>query len=138
MSAALETEGVSSPIIDQPGLVRDFEKTTFSLRPLWTINPDVEMIRKIVRSKLGIQKEEMCDIEFLAIHTLGEHTIISVPRIIKYNFIFNNTLGFEWMLMKYVTGKSFEMWWHEISWLKKGNADTQHHLLVISTVPETT
>jgi aminoglycoside phosphotransferase (APT) family kinase protein len=49
-----------------------------------------------------------------------ENTTIPVPKVIAYDADLTNELGFEWILMERMNGRSLHEKWHEMSWLKKG------------------
>jgi len=127
------------------------------LRPVWTVEPDVEAIAKIARCKLGVLAESQCTVKFLAqgafnkvytiqcddnkeyimrvtlpvrprlktmsdcatIQCVRHHTDIPAPRVLHYNALRNDEVGFEWMIQERVSGSSLKSQWHQISWLEK-------------------
>ncbi|KAH6615305.1 phosphotransferase enzyme family-domain-containing protein [Boeremia exigua] len=58
--------------------------------------------------------------EVATIAFIRSRTNLPIPRVLAYNADFNNKLGFEWLLMDRVHGRSLRSCWNEISWLKKG------------------
>jgi hypothetical protein len=50
----------------QPGLDWSHEDELFGPEPTWTVEPDVEVIRKIVQREFNIPEDSQCDVEFLA------------------------------------------------------------------------
>jgi len=50
----------------QPGLEWSYEDELFGPEPTWAVEPDVEVIRKIVQRELNIPKDAKCDVKFLA------------------------------------------------------------------------
>jgi aminoglycoside phosphotransferase (APT) family kinase protein len=145
----------------QPGLLWQHEEGSFGevleLRPTWTVEPDIEVITKIVRRQLSIPTESQCVVEFLAegafnkvytikcsdktdyvmrvtlpveprLKTMSEaatiryvryHTDIPVPRVLHYNAMGDDELGFEWMIQSFVPGTKLKDQWQHMSWLKK-------------------
>ncbi|KAH4039498.1 hypothetical protein HBI09_032810 [Parastagonospora nodorum] len=127
------------------------------LRPVWTVEPDVEVITKIARCKLDVPAASQCTVEFLAqgafnkvytiqcddnkeyimritlpvhprLKTMSDcataqyvrhHTDIPAPRVLHYNALRNDELGFEWMIQGRVPGTSLKTQWHQMSWLEK-------------------
>ena len=57
--------------------------------------------------------------EVTTIRYLQEKTSIPVPKIITFDASRDNAIGFEWILMERVTGKSVDKIWHTFSWEAK-------------------
>ena len=57
--------------------------------------------------------------ESATIDFVRENTNILLPKVIKYDWSFENELGFEWIIQDLVPGKTLEETWHQTSWLHK-------------------
>lgn len=53
------------------------------------------------------------------IQYVRHHTDIPAPRVLHYNVLRNDEVGFEWMIQERVLGSSLKSQWHHISWLEK-------------------
>jgi aminoglycoside phosphotransferase (APT) family kinase protein len=127
------------------------------LQPTWTVEPDIDIITKIVMRKLDLAVDSPCAVEFLAegsfnkvytitcnnepeyiirvtlpvhprLKTMSEcatieyvrhHTNIPAPRVLHYNAVRDDELGFEWMIQDYVLGSKLKDAWPHMGWLEK-------------------
>ncbi|KAF2182253.1 hypothetical protein K469DRAFT_247802 [Zopfia rhizophila CBS 207.26] len=55
----------------RPGLAR-YNDGFVGLLPIWTVEPDISIIRKIVRQELRLPKDAQCDVELLARGSLNK------------------------------------------------------------------
>lgn len=74
----------------------------------------------IFRATLPVSPKAKTLSEVATMTLVRTKTTVPVPKVIAYNADLNNELGFEWILMERVNGRTLRQRWHELSWLKKG------------------
>ncbi|KAF2240508.1 kinase-like protein [Trematosphaeria pertusa] len=56
----------STTTITQPGLQWDYEELFFGPQPKWTVEPNIDVIRSIVKCELALAEDAQCEVKFLA------------------------------------------------------------------------
>jgi Ser/Thr protein kinase RdoA (MazF antagonist) len=59
-------------VFPQPGLEWYYEEELFGPEPIWTVAPDMDILRKIVQRELNIPEDAQCNVEFLAEGSLNK------------------------------------------------------------------
>ncbi|KAF1953356.1 kinase-like protein [Byssothecium circinans] len=52
--------------MEQPGLEWDYDEVFFGPQPTWTVEPDKQVIRQIIKRELAIPDDTECEVAFLA------------------------------------------------------------------------
>ncbi|ELR04707.1 hypothetical protein GMDG_01565 [Pseudogymnoascus destructans 20631-21] len=118
----------------------EWAATTFGLEPTWTLEPDLEAAKQIVKehsirfTKFPCNKNEQTLILRLALpvdpryKTLSEvatmewmrhNANVPVPTVVSHDASSANPVGFEWILMTKLPGKQLADAWRSLSYPAK-------------------
>lgn len=100
------TEGGTIELIGQGAFNKVFKVTcpkgTFAVRVTLPVDPRYKTLSEVATLDL-----------------VREHTSIPVPKVIAFDAFHDNCIGFEWILMEYVSGTHLQEAWSNMSWSAK-------------------